>query len=77
MKSSLWEVIRLFSRRQTEMGLLTSFLEAAALCNGVNHTWSLAFTVAPASQRGGNIAEVIVNVAEENWITHISVQCVH
>lgn len=31
-----------------EIGLMpTSFLEAAALCNGVNHTWSLAFTVAP------------------------------
>lgn len=26
---------------------LTSFLEAAALCKGVSHTWSLAFTLAP------------------------------
>jgi len=31
--------------------LLTSFLEAAALCNGVSHTWSLAFTVAPGRQK--------------------------
>lgn len=30
--------------------LLTSFLEAAALCNGVNHIWSLAFTLAPGRQ---------------------------
>ncbi len=37
---------------QTETSLLlTSFLEAAALCNGVNHTWSLAFTVAPGRQK--------------------------
>lgn len=31
--------------------LLTSFLEAAALCNGVNHTWSLAFTLAPDREK--------------------------
>lgn len=31
--------------------VLTSFLEADALCKGVNHTWSLALTLAPERQR--------------------------
>lgn len=49
MRSSDWEIISL--KRKKRNTLLTSFLEAAALCKGVNHIWSLAFTLAPVIQK--------------------------